>query len=65
MNSIAAYVLGNAFEGWFRSLTGAWIGWLREPLGAVWFPVVQHIVVFALAWLVLYWLWKRRIFFKV
>ena len=65
MNSIAAYVLGNAFEGWFRSLTGAWIGWLREPLGAVWFPVLQHLVIFALAWLVLYWLWKRRMFFKV
>ena len=33
MNSIAAYVLGNAFGGWFRSLTGAWIGWLEQPLG--------------------------------
>jgi heparan-alpha-glucosaminide N-acetyltransferase len=64
-NSIAAYVLGNAFGGWFRSLTGAWIGWLREPLGVTWFPVFQHLVIFVLEWLVLYWLWKRRIFFKV
>ncbi len=65
MNSIAAYVLGNAFGGWFRSLTGAWIGWLEQPLGSVWFPVFQHLVVFCMAWLVLYWLWRRRIFLKV
>jgi len=65
MNSIAAYVLGNAFGGWFRSLTGAWIGWLKEPLGRAWFPVFQHVVIFCCAWIVLYWLWRRRIFFKV
>ena len=65
MNSIAAYVLGNAFGGWFRSLTGAWIGWLEQPLGSIWFPVFQHLVVFCMAWLVLYWLWRRRIFLKV
>ncbi|MGC8639464.1 MAG: acyltransferase family protein [Isosphaeraceae bacterium] len=65
MNSIAAYVLGNSFGGWFRSLTGAWIGWLKQPMGAMWFPVFQHFVTFCCAWLVLYWLWRRRIFFKV
>src|SRR5262249_12475833 len=30
MNSIAAYVLANAFGGWFRSLSRAWIGPLAE-----------------------------------
>ena len=65
MNSIAAYVLGNSFGGWFRSLTGAWIGWLKQPLGPMWFPVFQHFATFCCAWLVLYWLWRRRIFFKV
>jgi predicted acyltransferase len=64
-NSIAAYVLASAFGGWFRSLTGAWIGWLRGPLGSMWFPVLQHFIVFCSAWLVLYWLWRRRIFFKL
>ena len=44
-------VLGNAFGDWFRSLTGAWIGGLREPLGNMWFPVFQHLVIFALEWL--------------
>jgi predicted acyltransferase len=64
-NSIAAYVLGSAFGGWFRSLTGAWIGWLEGPLGSLWFPVFQHLIVFGCAWLVLYWFWRRRIFFKL
>jgi heparan-alpha-glucosaminide N-acetyltransferase len=65
MNSIAAYVLGNAFGGWFRSFSGAWVGWLKERLGAEWFPVFQHVLFACAAWAVLYWLYRRRIFFKV
>jgi predicted acyltransferase len=64
MNSIAAYVLGSAFGGWFRSASGAWIGWLKEPLGTAWFPVFQHALFAAAALGVLYWLYRRRIFFK-
>ncbi len=52
-------------EAGFAASPAQWIGWLREPLGVLWFPVFQHLVIFALEWLVLYWLWKRRIFFKV
>jgi len=63
-NSIAAYVLGNAFGGWFRSLSNAWIGWLHEPLGPAWFPVFQRGLFTCAAWAVLYWLYRRRIFFK-
>jgi predicted acyltransferase len=64
-NSIAAYVLGNAFGGWFRSLSGAWIGWLGGPLGSAWFPVLQHALFATWAWAVLFWLYRRRIFFKL
>lgn len=64
MNSIAAYVLGNAFGPWFRSASGAWIGWLQKPLGEAWLPVFQHALFAAAAWGVLYWLYRRRIFFK-
>jgi predicted acyltransferase len=65
MNSIAAYVLANVFGGWFRSLSNAWIAWLQAPLGDSWFPVFQHALFAAAAWSVLYWLYRRRIFFKV
>jgi predicted acyltransferase len=64
-NSIAAYVLGNAFGGWFRSLSGAWIGWLGGSLGSAWFPVLQHALFATWAWAVLFWLYRRRIFFKL
>jgi len=64
MNSIAAYVLGNAFGGWLRSASNAWVSWLKEPLGAAWYPVLQHVLFALAAWGVLYWLYRRRIFFK-
>ena len=65
MNSIAAYVLGNIFGGWFRSLSNAWIGWLKVPLSDAWFPVFQRFLFLCAAWSVLYWLYRRKIFFKV
>jgi predicted acyltransferase len=65
MNSIAAYVLGNAFGGWFRSLSGAWIGWLKAPLGEAGFPVFRQALFAVAAWGVLYWLHRRKIFFKL
>lgn len=65
MNSIAAYVIGNAFGGWFRSATGAWLGLLAPALGTVWLPVVQRALFALTAWAVLFWLYRRRIFFKV
>lgn len=64
MNSMAAYVLGNVFSGWFRSATGAWISPLKEVLGEAGFPIFQRALFAAASWGVLYWLWKRRIFFK-
>jgi predicted acyltransferase len=64
MNSIAAYVMTGAFGGWFRSLTNAWVGGLKEPMGAEWFPVFHRVLFVAAAWGVLYWLFRRRIFFK-
>jgi predicted acyltransferase len=63
-NSIAAYVLGNSFGGWFRSASGAWLGWLKEPLGEVWFPVSQRGLFAVAAWGVLCWLWRRKICLK-
>ena len=64
MNSIAAYVLSSAFGSWFRSATGAWIACLEPAAGPVWFPVLQRTLFVAAAWGVLYWLYRRKIFFK-
>ncbi len=65
MNSIAAYVIGNAFGGWFRSATRAWTGLLAPALGDTWLPVVQHGLFALAAWGVLLWLYRRQVFFKV
>jgi predicted acyltransferase len=65
MNSIAAYCLGGLFGGWFRSLTGTWIAPLSDSLGPVWFPVFQRSLFAVCAWLLLFWLYRRRIFFKL
>lgn len=65
MNSIAAYVLANAFAGWFRGATGAWTGLLRPAVGDNWLPVLQHALFASTAWGVLYWLYRRKVFFKV
>ncbi|MBN9691660.1 MAG: DUF5009 domain-containing protein [Verrucomicrobia bacterium] len=64
INSLAAYILGNAFGGWFRSLSQAWIGGLKQPLGDVGFPILQRALFTLAAWGVLYWLYRRKIFFK-
>jgi heparan-alpha-glucosaminide N-acetyltransferase len=65
MNSIAAYVIAGAFGQWFARVTGAWVNWLAPHMGKeTWFPVFQRLLFVAFAWGVLYWLWRRRIFFK-
>ena len=65
MNSIAAYVMGNAFGGWFNTATRAWLGLLAPALGPVWLPVLQRALFALTAWTVLLWLYRRRLFFKV
>jgi len=64
MNSIAAYVIAGCFGNWFKRVTGVWIKGLEEPMGVAWFPVFERVLFVAFAWCVLYWLWRRRIFFK-
>ncbi len=65
MNSIAAYVIGNAFGGWFRSLSQAWVAWLVDPLGPIGFPIFQRGLFALAAWSALYWLYRRRLFVKL
>lgn len=65
MNSIAAYVIGQLFGGWFRSLFGVWVNLLEPFLGPTGVSITHRVLFFAAAWLVLWWLYRRRIFFKL
>ena len=64
-NSIAAYVIANAFGGWFRSATRAWTELALPLVGPVWLPVLQQALFAACAWAVLLWCYRRRLFFQV
>ncbi|HVX66012.1 MAG TPA: hypothetical protein VHA11_05380 [Bryobacteraceae bacterium] len=62
-NSIFIYSLGMVLRGWLDDAVGVftlhykWIGTLA--------PVAQGITVFAVMWGVCYWLYRRKIFFKL
>ena len=64
-NSIAAYVLGQVFAGWFRSLMGAWVNLLEPAFGTIGVAIAHRVLFFAAAWCVLWWLYRRKIFFKL
>jgi predicted acyltransferase len=66
MNSIAAYLIAHLWEGFFLDS-------LRIHLGAHAFafagaavePFVRGVIVLALYWLVLYWMYRRKLFLKI
>jgi predicted acyltransferase len=64
-NSIAAYVIGQLFGNWFRSLVGVWVNLLTPALGANGIAILHRVLFAAAAWLVLWWLYRRKIFFKL
>jgi predicted acyltransferase len=66
MNSIAAYLIAHLWEKFFLDS-------LRIHLGAGFFalagtevePFVRGLAVLALYWLVLYWMYRRKLFLKI
>lgn len=64
-NSIAAYVIGQLFGNWFRSLVGVWVNLMQPVLGSNGIAILHRVLFAAASWLVLWWLYRRRIFFKL
>lgn len=64
MNSMAAYFLFQLFRGWIDK---AIMAFLRTPITAMGTlgTIVQACLVLAVQWYVLYFFYKRKIFFKV
>ena len=66
MNSIAAYLIAETLRGYVQSS-------LRIHLGPHFFaflgvgaePLVRGLAVLALYWLVLFWMYRRKIFLKI
>ncbi|MCB1120286.1 MAG: DUF5009 domain-containing protein [Verrucomicrobiae bacterium] len=64
MNSIAAYVLSQLLRGWINKSVLVFSGSLVEAMGA-YGDVLQALLVLAVQWYVLYFCYKKKVFFKV
>lgn len=70
MNSIAAYVIAQIFKPFFRQLSQLWIGsfWLHVlhlELKNPWYPVVSGFAFVLFGWGLLFWCYRRKVFFKL
>ncbi|MFC1539746.1 acyltransferase family protein [Candidatus Latescibacterota bacterium] len=64
MNSIFIYLLHNLLNSWFLETSGIFINPLESMIGAWIHPLTYAVSLFA-QWLVCYWLYKRKIYFKL
>ena len=64
MNSIFIYILNGLFRSWLVTTAGIFINPL-EPVIGVWIYPAADFARIAALWLVCYWLYRRKIFFKI
>jgi len=62
MNAIAVYMATELFD--FRHVGNVFVGGLAERLGC-WNNLVQHAAAFAVVWLILLWMYRKRTFVKI
>jgi heparan-alpha-glucosaminide N-acetyltransferase len=65
MNSIAMYVLVHQEGSFFAKSLEIHFGWLLRPVGETWLPFVLGAGALAIEWLIMWWMYKRRIFLKL
>jgi len=65
-NSIAAYVLAHLVEGFIAGSLGTHLGTAAfKALGDVYEPSARGAAVLAVLWLVLFWMYRRRLFLRI
>lgn len=66
MNSIAAYLMDWLFVGFIRGTLDTHLGArCFEWLGAGYAPLLRGFAVLAVLWLLLFWMYRRRLFLKI
>jgi heparan-alpha-glucosaminide N-acetyltransferase len=65
MNSIAIYVMSWTMPHFFANALEAHLGWLLNAAGPTFHPVVQGIGVFIIFWIILFWMYRRKLFLKI
>jgi predicted acyltransferase len=66
MNSIAAYMIAHLFEPFIVDSFKTHLGQgFFELAGKAWEPLITGIVVLVVYWLILFWMYRRKIFLKI
>ena len=66
MNSIAAYLIAHLFEGFIEKSFRIHVGMRALNLfGSTLEPVFLGALTLAVYWLMLYWMFRRRIFLRI
>jgi predicted acyltransferase len=66
MNSIAVYVMSWTMEPFVRGAVDRHFGWALSALsGPTFQPVVQGFAVLLVFWLILFWMYRRKIFLRI
>ena len=63
MNSIAAYLMAHLFESFLADSFRIHIGWLFRGMRAE--PLIRDVFVLTMYWLMLWWMYRRKIFLRV
>jgi predicted acyltransferase len=65
-NSIAAYMIADTMVGYIRKTLFIHLGdSFHTRLGEAYAPLVVGIVILGIEWLILYWLYRKKIFIKI
>jgi predicted acyltransferase len=66
MNSIAAYCMAALFESFIASSLNIHLGKrIFEVLGAPYVPLLHGAAVLLVLWLILFWMYRRKIFLRI
>ena len=65
MNSIAAYVMASMFRGLFEASFRIHLGWALNMMGAVLQTLVLGTLVLGAYWVILFWMYRRKIFIRI
>src|SRR5215467_628533 len=65
MNSIAIYIMSWTMGQFFRQALETHLGWLLAGVGPIFRPLVDGLGVVLIFWIILYWMYRRRIFLKI
>jgi len=65
MNSIAIYIMSWSMGQFFHQALETHLGWLLAGVGPIFRPLVDGLGVVLIFWIILYWMYRRKIFLKI